>query len=204
MRQADPEKLSKAEAVFRRHGGTLRTSEAIAEGIHPRTLYRLRDMGLIQPLSRGLFHLSSNELPSRPDVAAVSQRVPAGVVALVSALDLHELTTRIPEAVYLALPKDVKTPRVDYPPLRVVHLSPPAMQAGVEEYSLGTTVVRVFSVAKTVADCFKFRSLVGTDFAVEALREALRSRKATVGEIMQFARIDRVSAVIRPYLEALQ
>ena len=164
----------------------------------------MRDLGLVEALSRGLYHLAENQLPERPDVAAVAYKIPAAVIALVSALDMHELTTRIPDAVYIALPRDVKTPKLDYPPLRTVHLSDPAMVAGVEEQVLGGTTVRVFSVAKSVADCFKFRSLVGSDYAVEALREALRSRKATAGEIMHFARIDRVAAVIRPYLEALQ
>jgi predicted transcriptional regulator of viral defense system len=204
MRRRDPQILRDAEAAFRRHSGTLRTSEAIAEGIHPRTLYRMRDLGLIEALSRGLYHLAEHQLPEQPDVVAIAHKIPAAVIALVSALDLHGLTTRIPDAVYIALPRHVKTPRLHYPAIRTVHLSGLAMEAGIEEQVLGGTTVRVFSVAKSVADCFKFRSLVGTDYAVEALREAMRSRNATAGEIMQFARIDRVSAIIRPYLEALQ
>jgi predicted transcriptional regulator of viral defense system len=204
MRNPTSDAIKKAEGIFTQRSGILRTSEAIAAGIQPRTLYWMRDNGLTEALSRGLFHLASYPLPERPDIVAVAQRIPAGIIALVSALDLHELTTRIPEAVYVALPRDVKHPRIDYPPVRIVHLSASAMAAGVEERRIGETTVRLFSVAKTVADCFKFRSIVGGDYAVEALREALRSRKATPADVMRCAKIDRVAPLVRPYLEALQ
>ena len=204
MKRSEPDTLAQAEAVFREHGGTMRTRDVLAAGVHPRTLYWMRDNGVVEQLSRGLFHLASHELPQSPDIVAVARRVPSGVIALVSALDLHGLTTQIPGGVWVALPRDVKSPRVAYPPMRVVHLSPKSLQAGVQERVIGSTTVRVFSAGKTVADCFKFRSLVGLDVAVEALREALRARATTPAEVMEYARVDRVSAVIRPYLEALQ
>lgn len=204
MREPTAEALAAAEWVFRRNTGMLRASQAIAVGIQPRTLYWMRDQGLVEVLSRGLFHLAAYPLPEKPDVVAVAQRVPASVVTLISALDLHRLTTRIPDAVYIALPRGVKRPRVDFPPVRVVHLSASAMAAGVEEIVMGGKVVRVFSAAKTVADCFKFRSIVGKDCAIEALREAVVSRKATPADIVRFAQIDRVGPLARPYLEAFQ
>jgi len=204
MKQPEPDTLARAEAVFREHGGTMRTRDVLAAGIHPRTLYWLRDSGAVEQFSRGLYHLTTHELPSSPDVVAVAIRVPHGVIALISALDLHELTTQIPGAVWVALRRDVKTPRIDYPPVRVVHLSPQSFGAGVEARLIGATTVKVFSAGKTVADCFKFRSLVGLDVAVEALREALRARATTPAELMEYAHIDRVAAVVRPYLEAMQ
>ena len=182
----------------------MRTRDVLAAGVHPRTLYWMRDNGVVEQLSRGLYHLASQDLPQSPDVVAVAHRVPSGVVALLSALDLHGLTTQVPGAVWIALPRGVKTPRLDYPPMRVVHFSEQSLHVGVEDRLIGATSVRVFSAGKTVADCFKFRSLVGVDVALEALREALRARATTPAEVMEYARVDRVSAVIRPYLEAMQ
>ena len=195
--------LRKAAAVFERHDGVMRTSEALAAGIQPRTLYAMRDAGHVERLSRGVYHLASHPLPAKPDVAAVMRRAPRAVLCLVSALDFHEVGTQIPAEVHIALPQDVRRPRIEYPRVRVVHMSPASLEAGVEEHTSRGVRVRVFGVAKTVADCFKYRSTVGADVAVEALREAIRQRRATPGEIMEFARVDRVQNVIRPYLEAL-
>jgi len=204
MRSLQEEAERAAEGVFRRNGGVLRTSGAIAQGVHPRTLYRMRDAGLLEQLSRGVYHLASLPLPEQPDVVAVMKRVPNGVVALVSALDLHGLTTQVPHTVDIALERGIKRPRIDYPPIRVFYMSPASFRDGVDELQIGGQGVPVFSPGKTVADCFKFRSRVGQDVAVEALREAVRSRRASPAEIMRWARIDRVAAVVRPYLEALQ
>ena len=195
--------VRKAAAVFERHDGVMRTSEALAAGIQPRTLYAMRDAGHVERLSRGVYHLASYPLPAKPDVAAVMRRAPRAVLCLVSALDFHEVGTQIPAAVHIALPHHVRRPRIEYPRVRVVHMSPASLEAGVEEHTSRGVRVRVFGVAKTVADCFKYRSTVGADVAVEALREAIRQRRATPGEIMEFARVDRVQNVIRPYLEAL-
>lgn len=181
----------------------MRTSEALAAGIQPRTLYAMRDSGLVERLSWGVYHLTSHPLAAKPDVAVVLRRVPRGVLCLVSALDFHEVGTQIPVEVHIALPRDVRPPRIDYPRVRVVHMSPASLGAGVEEHVSEGIRLRVFGVAKTVADCFKYRSMVGLDVAVEALREVVRERRVTPGEIMEFARVDRVQNVIRPYLEAL-
>jgi len=181
----------------------MRTSEALASGIQPRTLYWMRDISLLEPLSRGVYHLASYPLPSRPDVAAVMRRAPRAVLCLVSALDFHEIGTQIPAEVQIALPRDVKPPRIDYPRVRVFHMSAASMAAGVEEQTHAGASFRVFGVAKTVADCFKYRNRVGLDVAVEALQEAVRRRRASPSEIMRYAKVDRVGNVIRPYLEAL-
>lgn len=192
-----------AAAIFERHDGVMRTSEVLSAGVQPRTLYWMRDTGHLERLSRGVYHLSSHRLPEKPDVAAVMHRAPKAVLCLVSALDLHELGTQIPAEVQIALPRDVRPPRIDYPRVRVFHMSPQSLAAGVEERSAEGVVLRVFNVAKTVADCFKYRSSVGQDVALEALQEAIRERRASPGEIMEYALIDRVQNVIRPYLEAL-
>jgi predicted transcriptional regulator of viral defense system len=204
MTNVTPQLVGAAEDVFRRGGGVLRTSNAIAAGIHPRTLYFMRDQGVLERLSRGVYHLAALPLPEKPDVVAVVRRVPNGVVSLVSALDLYGLTTQIPHAVDIALEWGVKRPRIDYPPIRVFRMSQASFQAGVVQVPIGATLVPVFDVGKTVADCFKFRSRVGQDVAVEALREAIRTRRATAAEVMRWAAVDRVTAIVRPYIEALQ
>lgn len=182
----------------------MRTSEAIEAGVHPRTLYWMRDHGLLEELSRGVFQLASAPLPDYPDVAAVMLRVPDAVLCLVSALAYHEVGTQIPHAVQIALPRTKRGPRFSYPPVQTFHMSEAALHAGVEEHMMGETQVRVFSVAKTVADCFKYRNTIGLDVAVEALQEVIRRRTATPNEIMEFARTIRVGSVIDPYMRALQ
>lgn len=195
--------IDTAARIFARHEGVMRTSDALAAGIHRRTLYWMRDAGQLEPLSRGVYHLTSHELPAKPDVAAVMRRTPKAVLCLVSALDLHEIGTQIPGEVQIAVPRDVRPPRIDCPRVRVFHMSPQSLAAGVEERATEGVTLRVFNVAKTVADCFKYRSSVGLDVAIEALQEVIRERRAAPGEIMEYARVDRVQNVIRPYLEAL-
>lgn len=203
MHRPSEQAVRTASLVFERHNGVLRTSEAIASGVQPRTLYWMRDAGLLEPLSRGVHHLASHRLPAKPDVTAVMCRAPKAVLCLVSALDLHEIGSQIPAEVQIALPRDVRPPRIDYPRVRVFHMSPRSLDTGVETWDDEGVAVRVFNVAKTVADCFKFRSSIGQDVALEVLQEVIRERRAAPGEIMKYARVDRVQNVIRPYLEAL-
>lgn len=193
-----------AEKVFRAAGGTLRTREAAERGIQYSTLYGMRDAGLLEQLSRGVYRLAELRAPSKYDVVAVAQRAPNAVLCLISALDFHEIGTQIPSAVNIAIGRKDWRPHFDYPPVHVYRMSADTLTAGVEEHSIDGTPVRVFSAAKTVADCFKFRNKVGLDVALEALRETLRSRKATHNEIMQYAAIDRVQKILRPYLEAME
>jgi predicted transcriptional regulator of viral defense system len=124
-------------------------------------------------------------------------------LCLISALDFHGVGSQIPSEVQIALPRGTKAPRIDYPRVRVFHMSESSLRAGVETAAVGGTSLKVFGVAKTVADCFKYRGRVGLDVAVEALQEVIRERKASPSEIMRFAKVDRVSEVIRPYVEAL-
>jgi predicted transcriptional regulator of viral defense system len=196
--------IKNAADVFRRAGGTLRTREAAERGVHYSTLYGMRDAGLLEQLTRGVYRLTELQAPSKYDVVAVAERAPGAVLCLVSALDFHEVGTQIPSGVSIAIgPKD-RSPRLDYPRVRVYRMSGDALTSGVEEHSVDGTTVRVFNPAKTVADCFKFRNKIGLDVALEALRETVRSRKATRDEIMKYAEIDRVSKVVRPYLEAME
>ena len=194
--------LKAAVALFRGRGGALRTSEAIALGIHPRTLYAMRDAGALEQLSRGLFRLADLPPLGHPDLVPVAIRVPDGVLCLLSALSLHDLTTQIPHEVYLALPRGADKPRLKHPPLRLFWFTGPAYSEGVEMRTLDGVRVRVYGAAKTVADCFKYRNKIGLDVAVEALRRFLRGRGAKADDLLRYARICRVEKVLRPYIEA--
>jgi len=188
--------------IFRLHGGTLRTSQALRLGIHPRALYRLRDEGQILELSRGVYQLAKMAQSNHSELAAVAARVPDGVICLISALVYHELTTQIAHEVYLALPRGKETPRIDYPPVRAFHFSENTISSGVETHKISGVEVKIFTAEKTVADCFKFRNRIGLDVALEALKMCL-SRNGSRAKILEYARLCRVEKVIYPYLEAI-
>jgi predicted transcriptional regulator of viral defense system len=196
-------KSRKLEAVFRRRGGVLRTSEALALGIHPERLYSLRDEGTLTQLDRGLYTLADAPEPANPDLVIVALRVPKGVLCLLSALAFHEVTTQLPHEVNLALPRGTKTPRLRRPPLRVFRFSGASFTEGVEKHRTDGVEIHVYSAAKTVADCFKFRNKIGLDVALEALRECWRKKLVTMDGLWKYGRICRVSNVMRPYLESL-
>ena len=193
----------KGKSIFRRLGGTVRTSEAIRAGIHPRMLYAMRDAGEVERLSRGVYRLA--ELPplAHPDLVSVAVRAPEGVICLVSALAYHEITTQIPHEVYLALPRGRRLPALDHPPVRVFWFGVRAFTEGIETHVLDRVRVKVYSPEKTLADCFKYRNKIGLDTAIEALKLYRDHRSVKVNELIRYARVCRVEKVMRPYLEVL-
>jgi predicted transcriptional regulator of viral defense system len=197
------DRIQSARKVFQKYKGVMRSSQAFEEGIQPRTLYQMRDEGLLVQEGRGLYRLADQQVWSDPDLAVISLRVPKGVICLISALYFHGITTQIPHQVQIALPKDSEKPRIHYPPTRFFWISPEAFEAGVETHIVDHVEVKVYGVAKTIADCFKFRNKIGMEVALEALREGLHQQKCTPNEILHFARIDRVERIILPYLEVL-
>jgi predicted transcriptional regulator of viral defense system len=195
--------FEEAKSVFRKHGGVLRTGEAMDAGIHPRILYDMRDSGVIERLSRGVYRLTDLVPLGNPDLVSVAVRVPDGVICLISALAFHDLTTEVAHEVYLAVKRDSRPPRVDYPPVRVFRYSNAVFGAGVEEHELDGVSVRIFNPEKTVADCFRYRNKIGLDVAIEALRLYRERPRMDLEALTHFARLCRVDAVMRPYLEAL-
>lgn len=177
--------------------------EALEFGITRTVLYSMLDNGLIERLHRGLYRLT--DLPSlgNPDLVAVSRKAPNAVICLISALAFHEITTHIPHEVQIAIRCHTRQPRITYPPTRQFYFSESAITSGVEKHLIDGTEVRIFSAAKTVADCFKYRNKTGLDVAMEALKMFHESRRLVPSEIMKFAAICRVEKIIRPYLEAL-
>lgn len=194
---------TKALKTLRSHGGTFRTSDILHFGIHPRTLYELRDSGKITQITRGIYRLADQPPTENIELTAASMRVPDGVICLISALSFHRITNEVPHEVYLAIPKGRQKPKLDYPPLRVFRFSPDAYSAGIELHTIDGTKTKIYSMEKSVADCFKFRNRIGLDVALEALRLCIRN-KGSRKKILEFARICRVECVIRPYIEAIQ
>jgi predicted transcriptional regulator of viral defense system len=203
IQENTPESQQQAVEIFRRHGGVLRTMQAVRLGVHPRTLYAMRDNGTLEQLSRGLYRLADLPPLGTPDLVAVAKLVPSGVICLISALSLHELTTEIPHEIHVAIARGAETPRLEHPPLRVFRFSGAALSEGVETHDVDGCEVRVYSAAKTIADCFKFRNKLGIDVALEGLKRYLAGRNSSVDELMRFARVCRVETVMRPYVEAL-
>lgn len=189
--------------VFKKHGGILRTSEAIASGIHPDTLYSMRDSGVLDKISRGVYRLES-ELPlNNPDLVTVAKRIPNGVICLTSALSFFDITTQIPRDVHIALFRSAEEPRLSYPPIRTFRFSSKSFSAGIETHRIDNVIICIYSPEKTLADCFKFRNKIGIDIAIEALRLYQERRKMKIDDIMHFASICRVENIIRPYMEAI-
>jgi predicted transcriptional regulator of viral defense system len=203
MPRSSDTSTQRAEELFRAHHGLLRTSEALRAGIHPRVLYALRDAGVIAAVSRGLYRLADLPPLGNPDLATVARRVPQGVVCLLSALSYHGITTQVPHAVYVALPRGAEPPRLDYPPLKVVWFSAAAFTYGVEVHDIDDVHMRIYSAPKTVADSFKYRNRLGLPVAIEALKLYRETDGFDLAEALACARVCRVENVIRPYLEAL-
>ncbi len=192
-----------AEKIFRKNNGILRTGQAKKMGINEYTLIQMTEAGLLIRESRGLYRLADLPPLSNPDLVQVAMRVPDSIVCLISALSFHNLTTQIPYQVYIALPRSVKAPRLNYPPLNIVYLSMLPYISGVEEHSLDGAKVRIYNQEKTVADCFKFRNKIGQDIALEALQDYIRWPDRNLNLLLEYASINRVQNVMRPYLEAL-
>jgi len=187
-----------------RKAGVLRPRDLDSSNI-PRTyLSRLCEAGKLQRIGRGLYVLPDSSVTEHHSLAEACKRIPKGVVSLLSALRFHNLTTQSPFEVWLAIGEKAWRPRMEYPPLRIVRFSQATLNAGVEKHQIEGVTVHVYSPAKTVADCFKYRNKVGIDVAVEALRDYLRNYRGQMDELAHFAGVCRVSRVMQPYLDSVE
>ena len=182
----------------------VRASDFESRGVPRAALYRLVREGLVVRQARGVYSATDHAPTAENTLAQVASRVPAAVFCLLTALRFHQLTTQSPAEVWIALPEKARKPQLDYPRLRVARFSGQALTAGIETHRLEGVKVRVYSAAKTVADCFKYRNKVGIDVAVEALRDFSRKHRGGATELARFARICRVSRVMQPYLDAIE
>ena len=183
--------------------GIVRPRDIEAIGLPREYLVRLHRQGKVNRTGRGIYTLPDANVTEHHSYAEVAKRVPEAVVCLLSALAFHEITTQSPPSVWIALGKGARKPALASPSLRIVRLSGPSLTEGIENHQIEGVPVRVYSAAKTVTDCFKFRNKIGLDVAIEALKDCLRQKRANINEIYRYAKICRVSNVIRPYMEAM-
>ena len=200
-----PDMETAAERLIKlaRSQGLIRPRDLEPRGIPRISLTRAVGRGELERVGRGLYGLPDRPISAHGTLAEVARRVPKGVICLLSALRFHGLTTQAPFEIWLAIQNKALAPKLDYPPLRIVRFSGEAWTAGVETHVVDGVPVRVTGVAKTVADCFKYRNKIGLDVALEALREAWRNKRMSGDELWQYAQICRVSNVMRPYLDSL-
>ena len=198
-----PEPRKDRVLALARQAGVLRPRDLDDEGIPREYLRRLLAEGLLEHPGRGIYVATGLKPTPNHSLAEAVKRVPHGVVCLLSALQFHELTTQAPFEVWLAIGEKARLPKVDYPPLRIVRFSGAAHEEGIVHRAVEGVTVNVYTPAKTVADCFKYRNKIGLDVALEALRDCWKKRRATMDELWQAAKICRVANVMRPYLESL-
>lgn len=191
--------------LFEAHGGVLTTSEAHHLGIHSKTLYKMCDHQQIDSLGRGIFRLADYPLDATHiDLITTLKHLPKGVICLISALNFHGLTTQIPRQIYVAYQQGWWEPTKKYPPVKIIRYSQSSFAAGIEYHTLNGVQVPIYSAAKTVVDCFKFRNRVGLDVAIEALKDFWRISNGTqMQELLLYAKICRVTNIMTPYLEAI-
>ena len=196
--------ISQAQALrLIRRQGLARPRDLARHGIHRVQLSRLVNAGLVERIARGVYVATDHEISADLAAAIVATRVPSAVICLLTALRLHELTTQQPREVWVALPEKARRPRLDYPRLRVARFSGPALTEGIETRRIEGVPVQVYSAAKTVADCFKYRNKIGIDVAVEALRDYTRKHRGGATTLAHFAHVCRVTRVMQPYLDSL-
>jgi predicted transcriptional regulator of viral defense system len=181
----------------------LSAADLRSHGWSPQLLLKLHRTGQLQRVTRGLYSLPDSEMTEHQSLVEVCRRVPKAVICLLSALQFHEIGTQLPHEVWIALPEATQTPAIDYPSLRIARLRGEAYSEGVETIVEHGSTIRVYCLAKTITDCFKFRHKVGLDVALEALKEAWRQRKLNIDEVTRYAKINRVAQVMQPYLETV-
>lgn len=193
----------KAIEIFKFHGGILRSSKAIKEGIHPRILYELRNQGIIEELQRGLYALTDLPDIEDPDLVAISKIIPDGVICLTSALYFHRLTVQIPRWIDIAVKRKYVPPKVKHPPIQIHWFSDKFYKLGIEKYNFGGAEIKIYSREKSIVDCFRLRKKIGIDIAVEALKNYLKQDNLNINLLLDFAKESRVIKLLEPYIQAL-
>jgi len=188
---------------LREKRGLATYAEIIKAGFNKTRLKASLNSGRIQKVDRGLYRLSDGFSLSEPDIVAVSIKAPKGVVCLLSALAFHEATNEIPSCVHIAIPRGTHANKIKYPPVKFYRYNSNAWKAGIEEREIDGRKIKVYSLAKTIADCFKFRNTIGINIARDALKVAVMEKGIEPKEIMRYAKVCRVDRIIKPIMEAL-
>jgi predicted transcriptional regulator of viral defense system len=186
-----------------RHSGIVSSGDVRSEGIHHEYIRQLCAEGKLIREGSGLYSLTDTDVTVHHGLALAGKAIPKGVICLLSALRFYEIGTQAPHEVWIAIDRRAARPRIKQPKTRIVRFSGEALTEGIEEQKVEGVPVKIYSPAKTVADCFKYRNKIGLDVAIEALREVIRERKGSTDELWRFAKICRVTNIIRPYMEAI-
>lgn len=198
-----PEGHAHTVVELARRKGWLRASDLVHAGVPRVVLTRMTAAGQLERVARGLYRLPDSPGSEHEGLMLVASKVPQAVICLLSALQFHGLTTQLPRQVWIAMPRGSHVPHIEYPPLKMVQFTGEAYSAGIDSHVVDQMALRVYSVGKTVADCFKHRNKIGLDVALEALKDARAQNKANADELWRYAKVCRVANVMRPYLEAL-
>lgn len=188
---------------FQNNGGVVRFSAILKAGFHPDSLNLLEKEGKVEKIARGLYRETNYPAGSHPDLVIAALQAPRGVVCLLSALSFYEVTSEIPKYVDLAIPQGTHANKINYPPVKFYRFGAKTWKAGIEEHEIEGHRIRVYSLAKTVADCFKFRNKIGMDVTRDALKVAVMEKGIKPKEIIQYAKICRVANIIKPILEVI-
>lgn len=203
MKPKTPQNNEQTIVRMARSSGLLRAGDLLKKGIPTITLTRLVSAGKLERVARGIYCIPNQSISEHRSLAEAAIQMPQGVVCLLSALRIHEIGTQAPFEVWLAIPNNLRTPKLEHPVIRIVRMSDKAISAGLETINIDGIKVRVFNAAKTIVDCFKYRNQIGLDVALEALREGWNKRQISIDELWHYAAINRVTNVMRPYMEAI-
>lgn len=197
------QKTKKMLDYFKKHGGIARFYSIIKAGFHPDTLRALEKEGEIEKIARGFYRMTHYRFGSYPDLVMASLQSSSGIICLMSALAFHEATNEIPKSVDMAIPAGTRANIIEYPPVRYYRFSIKTWNTGVEEHETEGHKIRVYNLAKTIADCFKFRNKIGVNIARDSLKIAIIEKGISPQEIMKYAKICRVDKIIKPILETM-
>lgn len=190
-------------SFFQSHGGVARFSAILKAGFHSDSLSALEKEGKVEKIARGLYRISNYTSGSHPDLVIASLQAPNGVICLLSALSFYEATNEVPKYVDIAIPQGTHANRIKYPPVKFYRFASKAWKTGIEKHEVESHHIKVYSLAKTIADCFKFRNRIGVGIARDALRVAITEKGIKPKEIMEYAKTCRVDSIIKPILEAM-
>ena len=195
-------KEKNAIRIIKANKGIIKANEAIKKHIHPRVLYNLRDKGILEQISYGLYKLKQNNI-SHPDFVTVALRVPNGVICLVSALAFHNLTTQIPHTIWIAVKRDASRPRINCPPISIHQFSAQSFSSGIDKHIIDKIPVKIYNPEKTIVDCFKFRNKIGMNIVLEALAFYKERKKFNSVRLLRYAKICRIENIMKPYIESI-
>lgn len=196
-------RIQELMSFFQSHGGVARFSAILKAGFHPDSLSALEKEGKVEKIARGLYRITNYTPGSHPDLVIALLQAPKGVICLLSALSFYEATNEIPKYVDIAIPQGTHANRIKYPPVKFYRFASKTWKTGIEKHEVENHQIKVYSLAKTIADCFKFRNRIGVDIARDALRVAITEKGIKPKEIMEYAKICRVDSIIKPILEAM-